>query len=118
MRVLSTLLLALFISIGVFASGYEDMAGPAGQDPFLKEFSVYPNPSAGLLTISLEAFDNDQSLTLKVYSVIGQEMQSQRIAPFRGSKSLKMDLTKLPRGVYMVEVSNGKQSNSKRVLLR
>ncbi len=118
MRFLSTFLLVFALISGVFATGIEDGTIPGGGDPFLKEFSIFPNPSSGLVTVSLETFEGDQPLTLKIYSIIGQEMQSQRIEPFSGASSLKLDLSKLAKGVYMIEISNNKQSRSKRLLLK
>lgn len=82
---------------------------------FLKEFTVFPNPTTGQLTLTMETFGETMGLHLKVYSLIGQEMISETISPFAGTKQVSLDLTKLPKGIYMVEVSNGDRFKSKRV---
>ena len=108
------LILFSFVLIGVSQAGLED--GIAG-DPFLKEFSVYPNPSTGDFTVSMSSLDPNARLSLKVYSIIGQEMYSMEVNPFNGIQKVNLNLDKLPKGVYMVEISNGVQAKTKRITL-
>jgi hypothetical protein len=86
-------------------------------EPFLKEFSVYPNPSSGKLTVSFSSLTTEQNVTLKVYNLIGQEVQSQTLTTFNGLQSIELNLSELPKGMYMVEMSNGKSSRVKRISL-
>ena len=86
-------------------------------EPFLKEFSVFPNPSSGKLTVSFTASSSDQVVTLKVYNQIGQELQSQTLTTFNGLQNVELNLSELPKGMYMVEMSNGKTSRVKRISL-
>ena len=109
------LILFTFITLsGLQAAGWED-SGPS--DPFLREFSIYPNPTQGEVAISFSTLDANAKLTLKVFSVIGQEMSSTEISPFAGPQKLTLSLDKFPKGVYFVELSNGSQVKTKRVTL-
>jgi hypothetical protein len=106
----------LFILIAV-----STIARPSGfaadmGSPFLKEFAVYPNPTSGALTVTLETLNGDApEMKIKVFSLIGQEMLSETISPFSGVKRMTLDLGKLPKGIYMIEVSDGEKSRIKRV---
>jgi hypothetical protein len=115
MQKLLLILCFVFLSVAAFAhlpsSATEDVYG----NSFLKEFNVYPNPTSGALTLTMETFGETQALQLKVYSLIGQEMYSESISPFAGVKQVSLDLTRFPKGIYMVEVSNGDKSKMKRV---
>jgi hypothetical protein len=115
MRKLLYIIPFLFLSVGAFAHlpsvAVEEVYAPT----FLKEFSVYPNPTSGALTLTMETFGETQTLQLKVYSLIGQEMYSEAISPFSGYKQISLDLSKFPKGIYMVEVSNGEKIRLKRV---
>ncbi|HHG85442.1 MAG TPA: T9SS type A sorting domain-containing protein [Bacteroidetes bacterium] len=114
MKKIIPILMLMMLSVSVFAHFPSPAENDLGQ-PFLKEFSVYPNPTTGSLTLTLEAIDESRPLQLKVYSLIGQEMYSETLLTFNGIKKHALDLTKFPKGIYMLEISNGKKSRIKRV---
>ena len=101
------------MTLSVFAkpSGYLDDLG----SPFLKEFTVYPNPTNGAVSITLETLTETADLQLKVYSLIGQEVHTESISAFNGVKRFSLDLTRFPKGIYMVEISDGERSRMKRI---
>jgi hypothetical protein len=105
----------LTLTMGAFAHMPSGASMEVYASPFLKEFNVYPNPTSGNLTLSMETFGETQSLQLKVYSLIGQEMYTETLTPFSGTKQVSLDLSRFPKGIYMVEVSNGEKSRMKRV---
>lgn len=114
MRKFLPILVLLVLTLTAFARP----AGPAGDlgSPFLKEFTVYPNPTNGALTVTLETLGTESGeMQLKVFSLIGQEMYTETVSPFSGVKRLSLDLTKLPKGIYMIEISDGEKSRIKRV---
>lgn len=105
----------LTLSLGAFAHMPTSGSMEVYASPFLKEFNVFPNPTSGNLTLTLETFGETQALQLKVYSLIGQEMYTETLSPFAGSKQVSLDLSRFAKGIYMVEVSNGEKSRMKRV---
>jgi hypothetical protein len=115
MRKLLYLIPFLFLSAGAFAHLPSAASDEVYATTFLKEFSVYPNPTSGALTLTMETFGETQTLQLKVYSLIGQEMYSEALSPFSGYKQVSLDLSKFPKGIYMVEVTNGEKTRLKRV---
>lgn len=115
MKKLLLILPFLFLTVGAFAHLPSSVTEEVYASTFLKEFTVYPNPTSGALTLTMETFGETQALQLKVYSLIGQEMYTESISPFAGLKQISLDLSKFPKGIYMVEVSNGEKSKMKRV---
>jgi Secretion system C-terminal sorting domain len=115
MKKLLYILPFMFLTASAFAHLPTSATEEVYANPLLKEFSVYPNPTSGALTLSMETFGETQSLQLKVYSLIGQEMYSEAISPFSGYKQISLDLSKFPKGIYMIEVTNGEKSRLKRV---
>jgi hypothetical protein len=115
MKKLLYILPFLFLSVGAFAHLPSSASEGEYATTFLKEFTVYPNPTSGSLTMTMETFGETQSLQLKVISLIGQEMYTETISPFAGFKQISLDLSKFPKGIYMIEVSNGEKARMKRV---
>ena len=113
MKTIFAFIMAITLFLSGHAADYVMVEGMA--QPFLKEFSVYPNPTSGHITITLEAIDETRSLELKVYSLIGQEMMQERIPSFSGSQKMEINLSTLPKGMYMIEISNGEKTRIKRV---
>lgn len=115
MRKLLYIIPFLFLTAGAFAHMPTSATEEVYANPLLKEFSVYPNPTSGAITLTMETFGESVSLQLKVYSLIGQDMISEPISPFSGYKQISLDLSKFPKGIYMIEVTDGEKSRLRRV---
>ncbi len=103
------------LTLSAFAHLPANAAVEVYASPFLKEFTVFPNPTTGSLSLTIETFGETQNLELNVYSLIGQEMYSEQLSPFSGARQVKLDLSQFPKGLYMVEITNGDKSKMKRV---
>jgi len=73
--------------------------------------NVFPNPTSGIITI-----ENTKKLNLKtaeIYNVSGQLIQS-----FILNKSVKntVDMSSLPKGVYILKVNSDNESNTVKVI--
>ncbi len=66
----------------------------------LEGISLYPNPTKGLLTLSIENA-NDQNYRYRVYNIIGELVMQEEIAPGLS----KIDISKMVKGVYFVKVT-------------
>ncbi len=115
-KLLAIFTLMLMTSLA-FATLPEVSAEGGGSEPFLKEFSVFPNPSSGKVTVSFSTVLSEQSVTLKVFNQLGQELQTQTLTTFNGLQNVELNLSDLPKGMYMVEMSNGKSTRIKRISL-
>lgn len=113
MRTLLAILFSTFLTLSAFA--HTPMAAGEMAQPFLKEFSVAPNPTTGTITLKLETLDGNKPLEMKVYSLIGQEMMKETIMPFDGLKEMRLDFSHLPKGIYMLQISNGSNAKVKRI---
>jgi len=81
-----------------------------GNQPELAGVGFYPNPSNGLVNISIAKTDNYQ---LDVLNILGENVLSENL-----SSSTSVDLTDFGKGIYLVRVSNGTTSYSERVILQ
>ncbi|KEY18797.1 M4 family metallopeptidase [Kaistella antarctica] len=73
---------------------------------------VYPNPTAGLLTIQ----NNKQSKlnSVQVYSVTGQLVTSFKLDP--SAKNSTIDLSTFAKGTYLIKVNSDTESNTIKVI--
>ncbi len=82
---------------------------------FISEFKAFPNPtSTGSVTIEFN-YQDEENLTIRVYNLIGKEILFERIGTSSGLYSKTIDLSDYPKGIYIIEVSNGTQKQTKRL---
>jgi hypothetical protein len=78
-------------------------------DDILSAIAVYPNPSTGIFTISLQA---DTKINIEVFDSIGREVLNKT-----NTHNHQIDLTDYSKGIYFVKISiEGKQLVKKIVL--
>jgi hypothetical protein len=79
-------------------------------------FSVYPNPSNGLITL---AGSNLANVPVRVYNAMGQEVLSTRISKeFNATDMQQFDLTGLPAGMYSIVLGTGTNRVSQEFLIQ
>ncbi len=79
-------------------------------------FMVYPNPNFGTFDLSFETINKDD-YTIKVMDAIGKVIYEEKANDFSGKFSKKIDITAAGKGVYMIEVSNGKNESIKKIVV-
>jgi PKD repeat protein len=83
-----------FVTTGLFAS-----------KPQHNSFSIFPNPATNILTIEAEGMDINETF-MNVYNGVGQKVTAYQ-TDRRSNKEIKLDISLLPSGIYMVEIRNG-----------
>lgn len=82
------------------------------REPDYIGFAIYPNPTAGFVTINSNGKSN-QNYTVAIYNMIG-ELERQFI--WTGDRR-SIDLTTLAKGIYNVRVTNGRTSEFKKLVV-
>jgi hypothetical protein len=75
--------------------------------------NVYPNPSAGKLTVRISNFSN--STTLEVFNLLGERMNANMAEV--GTGVFSIDLSHVANGIYMVQVKDGNMVSTQRVTI-
>lgn len=79
--------------------------------------AVYPNPSTGAATVSVELREESR-VRVAVYDVLGREVAVLNDGPLgAGRHDLRLDGRVLPGGVYLVRVESGERRLSERITL-
>ncbi len=67
-------------------------------------FSIYPNPSDGILRISMDESEITHTTKLKIYSITGQLIQAYSATDLVFSDNiLELNISNLPAGIYLIE---------------
>jgi len=79
-------------------------------------FSFYPNPAVDVINVNFSSGDNS-GVTYSVFNLAGQKMRSAKVQ-MGDQNSISIPVADLPRGIYMVTVSNGNAQRTKRIILQ
>ena len=75
-----------------------------------RTFKISPNPSKNKLNIELPS--SFQKVTLEVFDVLGKQVHTSVITQLESS----IDVSRWKTGVYLVKISNEKESQTKRFI--
>jgi len=93
--------------------------GPAtkGLKPLAKAnaYNVYPNPTSGLLTVKLDKVI--AGTVIKVTDVMGKEVYSNNVKNNGINQEVNLDLTNLSKGIYMMNIVNGKNVDVRKIIV-
>lgn len=78
-------------------------------------FNIYPNPSNGNVNIELEGLGNIEK-KIEVYNQVGQIVHEEKINNMINNASI--DLENFSNGIYFLKVSNGLQSETKKLIIQ
>ncbi|RNI25980.1 T9SS type A sorting domain-containing protein [Rufibacter latericius] len=82
-----------------------------------QSMSVYPNPTNGVITISLEGFEGKKT-DLRIMNVIGNIVYREVIQDPDTHYMKTLDLNKLSKGLYYVKLEAPSYSEVRKVILR
>ncbi len=71
----------------------------------LATFNIYPNPAKDHLTIVFSS-DKEQAYTLRLIDVMGRIMMNQNHTSVVGDNQIELNLSEIPKGLYLVLMQN------------
>jgi hypothetical protein len=70
----------------------------------INSLSIFPNPSSDFVKIDLSAYGRGEVTEVIISNLFGQEVQVIRVKKMENF--IRIDLRKLPKGVYILKLSN------------
>ena len=86
-------------------AGATTVAAEAKMNPVFA-VNLYPNPAGDQLNVSLEGSENKAEI--KVYNLMGKLVMQQGV----GNTITQLNISKLPAGVYLMNVHNGRETKA------
>lgn len=81
----------------------------------LRGVNVYPVPSFGYINLEIKNVLQGE-LSLRIIDYSGKEVLQQKLANQSGTLEERINLEKLPWGMYIVEIDNGKERVTKKIM--
>jgi hypothetical protein len=109
-----TACLAVINAAGCFSESCKDVNISGGIDKLTKlsGVKIYPNPSKGNFTISVE--DPKSDISISVYNLLGDVVKTIETNPLKSVYSVELNVA---NGVYMVKVTNGGLVSTQKVTI-
>ena len=82
----------------------------------LSNVSVVPNPFTSSATVSFNS-DVEGTFTVKMVSLLGATVSSKEVNVARGKNEVSIERNNLSTGIYIMSVSNGTSSITKKVII-
>ena len=92
------------------------MAAVSGISP--AHIAIFPNPSGGLVTLEFGNF-KDSNLSLNLYDLLGNRVFKDQVTGLPGRMNrFDYDFSRLPKGIYMLELTGNGNRLIKRLVLQ
>lgn len=93
--------------------------GPVGISEQVSEFNsnitIMPNPTNGVFNV-IFTLPNEQELTVSIYNSVGQQLSTSKLKNVMNNM-ISIDLSDRPNGIYMTEITNGKEKVVKKIVV-
>jgi hypothetical protein len=82
-----------------------------------KEFDVFPNPSQGVIHVSLSGFENKKT-EVRITNVIGNLVYRDILQELDNRFVKAIDLSRFPKGVYYIKLQADEYSEIRKVVIK
>lgn len=80
------------------------------------QLSIYPNPAHDQLQIDFES-ESDQNYSIRIFDLSGKQVVMQSGTALTGSNNLMLDVEAFPSGIYFMELINGNQRSTRKIII-
>ena len=80
----------------------------------IQDFEVFPNPAADVLNITFNGLNDEVDLIL--YDALGKQVKTQIVNTVNGHYEGVLNIEDLPKGIYIMKVSDGNKSAEMKVV--
>ncbi|WP_447636721.1 N-acetylmuramoyl-L-alanine amidase [Flavobacterium microcysteis] len=89
-------------------------AGPIGKSGLELDVKIYPNPNNGQFTITVDKA-SDSEVHYSIYDITGKVIESKNIES-DGRLETSVDISRLPSGTYIINVTTDNQEFTKKII--
>jgi hypothetical protein len=82
---------------------YNDISPTVIYESNFYNFSIYPNPTLGLINISFEVIKY-QNINIFLIDVLGKSLLVDKLTSFKGKYKKQIDISKFAKGMYLLKI--------------
>jgi chitodextrinase len=84
----------------------------------LFDFTIFPNPASDIINLQLSYADEMAAYFIRIFDMSGRMVMSKRLNMVQESgNTLQLDAAELKDGLYLIQIINGENAISKRVII-
>ncbi len=80
-------------------------------------FGIFPNPASNHITVEVP-MDTEADVQVTIFDPSGKAALQQHRVLGKGDNQMSFDVSRLPNGIYFVEVRNGKSLNTRKLVVQ
>jgi hypothetical protein len=80
-------------------------------------FGLYPNPASSIVTVAIP-MENESEVSVTLFDLSGKVVAQQHRVLAKGDDQMVVDVKSLPNGVYFVQVSNGENTATRKLVVQ
>ncbi len=93
------------------------VANVASADSFeLRNFSIYPNPSNGVINIKFER-ESEDKIQIEMFDLQGRSIYTKRFTQNQYLFDESLNIGRVANGLYLLKVTQGNRSTTKRIII-
>lgn len=82
------------------------------------EVNVFPNPSNGIFTASVELTNNEKNTNIVLTDLTGRVIQQQQLNLYTGKNTIPINISNLEKGIYFLQMGNSEAITVKKILVQ
>lgn len=83
----------------------------------IDKFNIFPNPNDGQFNLSFD-LESDANAMLRIFDLNGKVVYKERLKNLNGNYNKALDLSKNEKGVYFLNITQGKNSYNKKFIIQ
>jgi len=99
----------------VEANEFASIDGINAKNLKMDDLNYYPNPNSGKFTLQFTA--DKRPTEIKITSLDGKEIYSEKLSSFEGSYQNEIDLSGQKRGIYLLQIIQGNKASNKKIII-
>jgi hypothetical protein len=94
---------------------FEDLLEANEKSLKMDEINYFPNPSQGKFTLAFKA--NSKPTEVNVIGMDGKVVYSEQLSGFEGTYNNEIDLSNEKKGIYLLQILQGKRAYNKKIVI-
>jgi len=78
--------------------------------------SLFPNPAYGRAELQIDALSSGR-YQLRIFNALGKQLSQRPLDVLQGQNTIPLDINNLPRGIYLVNISQGDRAMTRRLVI-